>query len=222
MKTFRDRAQAGRELGAALRTYEAEQPIVLALPSGGVPVGFEVARMLSAPLDVWVTRKVGVPWQPELGLGAVTEGGHVHLSDDIVGYVKLPDGALTAAIERERREVERRMKRYRGDAPRPMVRNRTVILVDDGIATGGTMRAAIAAIKAEGSRKLIVGVPVASPETVEGLATEVDGIVCLSMPEHMRAVGLWYDDFRQVSQHEVVRLLALGRHPPPVAEHRVT
>jgi putative phosphoribosyl transferase len=211
MAEFRDRWDAGRRLAAALGDLRGEQPIVLALPRGGVPVGYEVARALGAPLDVWVVRKVGVPWHPELGMGAVAEGGYLHLSQEIVERVGVAEEEVLDVIEKERAKVEERVRRFRGGRPKPALQGRTVILVDDGIATGGTVRAAIQAVKAELPRKLVLAVPVAPADAVEELGGEVDDLVCLLAPPDLYAIGIWYEDFGQVSDEEVTRLLELSR-----------
>ena len=204
---FRDRQDAGRRLATMLEDYRAESPVILALPRGGVPVGYEVARHLRATLDVLVVRKVGVPWHPELGAGAVAEGGYLHISPDVVAAVGLTEEDLAATIDEKRKEVEARVRRFRAGRARAELRQRTVILVDDGIATGGTVRAALQAIKAASPRKVVLAVPVASPEILESLSPEVDRIVCPLVPANLYAIGLWYDDFRQVDDSEVVRLL---------------
>lgn len=208
---FRNRRDAGLRLAAELRAYAPEHPIVLALPRGGVPVGLEIARELSAPLDVWVVRKIGVPWHPELGVGAVAEGGRVHLSHEMLGHVGLSHEALSEVIESKRREVAERVRKFRGDRPRPDLRGRTVIVVDDGIATGGTVRTVVESIRAEAPKKIVLAVPVAAPEVVRALASEVDRVVCLLTPADLYAIGLWYDDFEQVPDDEVVRLLERAR-----------
>lgn len=211
MTQFRDRADAGRQLAAALKSCAAEHPIVLALPRGGVAVAAEVARALSAPLDVCVVRKVGVPWQPELGAGAVAEGGQLYLSPAVLAACGLTEASLAGAIAAERREIDERVKKFRGDRPRPPLHGQTVIVVDDGIATGGTVRAAIQSIRAEGPKKIILAVPVASPEAVEELSAEVDRVVALQTPASLMAIGYWYDDFTQVSDDAVVRMLDRAR-----------
>ena len=211
MTRFADRRDAGRRLAAALKSYAAERPIVLALPRGGVPVGYEVARALGAPLDVCVVRKIGVPWHPELGMGAVAEGGHVYLSRELIARLGVSDDELSEAVERQQREVEARVRRFRGDRPRLHLTGRTVLLVDDGIATGGTVRAVIEAIRAESPKRVVLAVPVAAASTLEELAREVDDVVALLSPPALYAIGLWYEDFAQVPDEEVVRLLALTR-----------
>ena len=208
---FRDRADAGRRLAVLLEEYRAESPVVLGLPRGGVPVAYEVARFLGAPLDVLVVRKVGVPWHPELGAGAVAEGGCLHLSPDVLAAVGLTEQDLAATIHEKRKDVEARVRRFRGGGARAELRGRTVILVDDGIATGGTMRVALQAIKAAAPRKIVLAVPVASPEVLESLADDVDRIVCPLVPADLYAIGLWYEDFRQVADDEVARLLEQSR-----------
>lgn len=213
MTKFHNRQDAGRKLAMKLAEYAGQQPIVLALPRGGVPVGYEVAQALRAPLDVWVVRKVGVPWHPELGVGAVCEGGYLYLSPRILEEVRLSKEDLSGVIERERAQVEQRVRKFRGTRPRPELRGRTVILVDDGIATGGTVRVAIRALRAEEPKKLVLAVPVAAADTLETLATEVDHVVSLLTPRDLYAIGLWYEDFQQVSDDEVVRLLERARGP---------
>jgi putative phosphoribosyl transferase len=211
MNGFRNRRDAGRRLAAALRAHETEQPIVLALPRGGVPVGYEVARALHAPLDVWIVRKIGVPWHPELGVGAVAEGGHVLLNQDILAHVGLSGDVLTKAIESKQREVDERVRRIRGGHPQPVLRGRTVIVVDDGIATGGTVRAVIQSIRAHGPKAIVLAVPVAARQTVRAIAPEVDRMVCLKAPADLHAIGLWYAEFHQVPDEDVTRLLDRAR-----------
>jgi putative phosphoribosyl transferase len=204
---FRDRQDAGRRLGEALARYAGEDPLVLALPRGGVPVGFEVAAALDAPLEVWVVRKVGVPFQPELGMGAIAEGPAVHLDEALIARLGVSRKAVLSVIERERAELERRVRRLRGDRPPPDVRGRTVILVDDGIATGGTMRAALEAIRARGAARIVLAVPVAAPQSIEQFRALADEVVCLLMPQRLMAIGIWYDVFAQTEDDEVIELL---------------
>jgi putative phosphoribosyl transferase len=211
MLKFLDRRAAGRLLAQELERYAAEAPLVIALPRGGLPVAFEVASALDAPLDVWVVRKLGVPWDPELGMGAVAEGDHVHLSPDIVQQSGLSDVQLEELIEAKRLEVEARVRLFRGKRSRPNLRGRTVILVDDGIATGGTVAAALGAMRREGARKIVLGVPVAAADSLERLAESADDVVCLIAPRELRAVGNWYRAFHQVDDVEALALLERAR-----------
>lgn len=209
---FRDRSEAGRLLGQALAEY-AGRPglLVLALPRGGVPVGYEVARALHAPLDVMLVRKLGVPGHEELAMGAIASGGVRIVSKDVVSTLGIADREIAAVAAVEEEELERREKAYRGGRPPPDVKGRTVILVDDGLATGSTMRAGAAALRAQGVARLIVAVPVAPPETCEALRAEVDEVVCALAPEPFLAVGLWYEDFSQTTDDEVRELLRQAR-----------
>jgi len=207
-RIFADRRSAGRALGEALRHHAGSNPIVLGLPRGGVPVAAEVARALGGALDVWVVRKIGVPYQPELAMGAIAEGPAVVLDRSILEGAGVSRSELFEIARRQMEEVRRRVERFRGGRTVPELRGRNVILVDDGIATGSTMRAAIRAIKKRRPERLIVATPVASPDTVQSLAREVDEVVCLYQPRPMYAIGLWYDDFEQVPDEEVARILA--------------
>jgi putative phosphoribosyl transferase len=205
---FRDRFHAGRRLAAALAPY-AGRPnlLVLALPRGGLPVGYEVARALHAPLDVMLVRKLGVPGHEELAMGAIASGGIRILSDEVISAFNIPDRVIATVAANEEGELDRRERSYRDDRPLPEVRGRTVILVDDGLATGSTMRAAAAALRAQHPERLVVAVPVAPPETCATLRSEVDDVVCALAPEPFFAVGNWYDDFSQISDEEVRDLL---------------
>ncbi|MBT2400491.1 phosphoribosyltransferase family protein [Streptomyces sp. ISL-100] len=216
---FTDRADAGQRLAPALRHLEGEKPVVLGLPRGGVPVAFEVARALDAPLDVVVVRKLGVPYHRELGFGAIGEGGARVISDDIVRRAGVgPDDV--AAVERaEKAELERRAGRFRGDRPRLALEGRTVVVVDDGIATGATAAAACQVVRAQGAARVVLAVPVAAPDAVARLSSEVDEVVCLSVPQMFRAVGEWYDNFAQTSDEEVIALL--GQMAAREAEEKV-
>lgn len=206
---FPDRTQAGRRLAESLRERGlGSGAIVLGLPRGGVPVAEAVAQRLGAELDVIIVRKLGLPGQEELAMGAIASGGGRALNEDLAEMLHL-DGADIARVEaRERRELERREKLYRGDRPAPDLKDREVVLVDDGLATGATMRAAVAAARSLEPARLIVAVPVAPPETVERLRGEADEVVCLATPEPFLAVGRWYLDFGQTSDAEVRAALA--------------
>ena len=206
---FRDRVEAGRRLAAQLTGY-ADRPglLVLALPRGGVPVAFEVARALRAPLDIFLVRKLGVPGQEELAMGAIATGGVRVINEDVVRYLQIPGEVIDAVAANEQRELERREHAYRDDRPAPDVRGKTVILVDDGLATGSTMRAAAAALRKQEPARIIVAVPVSAPETCDEFRMEVDEVVCAVTPEPFRGVGLWYDDFSQTTDGEVRDLLS--------------
>ena len=208
---FRDRREAGARLGAALRGHLGPLPIVIALPRGGVLVGNEVARAIEAPLDVWIVRKIGVPGQEELGLGAIAEGGYTSYSPQIVRAAGLNPEQLARLTKRKADELARRTRLLRGKRPPPQIEGRTVILVDDGIATGATIRAVAGALRQQRPARLVLAVPVAAADTLASMAEEVDDIVCLETPTVLHAVGLWYDDFRQVSDDEVIDLLAAAR-----------
>lgn len=204
---FVDRADAGQKLGVALRSFASENPLVLGLARGGVPVAAQVARALDAPLDVLLVRKLGVPGQRELAFGAIGEDGAKVLSEQLIRQLALSDSEMAAVEERERVELERRLARYRaGRAPASLV-GRTVIIVDDGLATGATARVAVGVARARGARRIIVAVPVASYEAREAITRIADVVTCLSTPEQFRAVGQWYEDFDQTTDEEVTRLL---------------
>jgi putative phosphoribosyl transferase len=205
---FRDRSDAGRQLAARLGDLRGRSDVVvLALPRGGVPVGVEVARALGAPLEVFVVRKLGVPGHEELAMGAIASGGSRVLNEEVVGRLGISEAALDRVTAREAEEVGRRERLYRGERPPPDVARRTVVLVDDGLATGTTMRAAVAALRALGPERIVVAVPTGSPETCADLRESADDVVCLITPEPFLAVGFWYDDFGQMSDDEVRALL---------------
>lgn len=208
-KPLKDRAEAGRLLAEKLTVYaNREDVVVLALPRGGVPVAFEIANRLDAPLDVFVVRKLGVPWYQELAMGAIATGGVRVLNDDVVKAYRLTDDEIALAEVREREELARRERAYRGERPAPEVRGRTVILVDNGVATGTTMLAAIAALRKLQPARLIVAVAVAPQSTYEQLRAEADDVVCIFAPETFYAVSLWYERFEQTTDEEVRDLLA--------------
>jgi predicted phosphoribosyltransferase len=206
---FRNRNDAGRQLAEKLAAY-ADRPdvLVLALPRGGVPVGYEVSRALGAPLDVFLVRKLGAPGYEELAMGAVATGGVRVLNDEIVRGLEISEHEIDAAVARELRELSRRARLYRGDRPPPDVAGRTVILADDGLATGATMRAAVAALRQQHPARIVVAVPTASPDTCEALKAEADDVICAMTPEPFFAVGHWYEDFTQTTDNEVRELLA--------------
>ncbi|MBA2572148.1 MAG: phosphoribosyltransferase [Gemmatimonadetes bacterium] len=205
---FQDRVEAGQVLASELGAYVGQPDVlVLALPRGGVPVAFEVAQALHAPLDVFLVRKLGVPGHEELAMGAIASGGVRVLNRSVVDSLSIPDHVIAAVAVQEQRELERREHAYRGNRPDPEVRGRTVLLVDDGLATGATMRAAAAAIRAQEPRRLVVAVPVAARETCDEFRDEVDEVVCAITPEPFYAVGVWYRDFSQTTDEEVHELL---------------
>ncbi|HSP36072.1 MAG TPA: phosphoribosyltransferase [Thermoanaerobaculia bacterium] len=206
---FRDRREAGELLGQELarRLTARENVVVLALPRGGLPVGAGVAKALGAPLDVFVVRKLGFPGHEELAMGAIASGGVRVMNDDVLAYMPVRPQAIEAVAEREQAELERRERAYRGNRPPLDVRGQTVIVVDDGLATGSTMRAAIRALKQMQPRSIVVAVPVAARPTCNELRAEVDDVVCLRTPDPFEAVGLWYDDFEQTTDEEVHAIL---------------
>ncbi|MER6524011.1 phosphoribosyltransferase family protein [Streptomyces sp. NPDC001508] len=208
---FRNRREAGQELGLRLMEWASEgelpNPLVLALPRGGVPVAAEVARALGAPLDVLVARKIGLPGRPETGIGALVGDDPPLFDRRALEMLGLSEDRLVKDVAREREELKRRALLYRGGRSGPDVRGRTVVLVDDGLATGATARAALRHLRRREPTRLILAVPVCAPETATEMRSEADDVVCLRQPSDFRAVGLWYDDFRQVSDDEVIRLL---------------
>jgi predicted phosphoribosyltransferase len=214
---FRDRSEAGRWLAERLQAYAGRpDAIVLALPRGGVPVAFELARSLHAPLDVFLVRKLGLPGQEELAMGAIASGGVRVLNDDVVGALNVPASVIDRVAREEERELRRREQSYRGARPAPDVRGKVVILVDDGLATGSTMRAAVRAVKQMQPARVVVAVPVAAQSTRDDIGEEVDEIVCSVPPEPFLAVGRWYQDFSQTTDEEVHDLLdRAGRDAAP-------
>ncbi|MCC6177997.1 MAG: phosphoribosyltransferase [Chloroflexi bacterium] len=208
IRPFADRRDAGRVLATKLEKYQDRSDVlVLALPRGGVPVGFEVARELGAPLDVFLVRKLGVPGHEELAMGAIATGGIRVLNPDVVDQLAIPESIIDDVANVEGQELERRERQYRGDRPPPDVRNKTIVLVDDGLATGSTMRAAIAAFHRQGPARIVVAVPVASARTCEEFRDEVDDVICAETPDPFWAVGAWYEDFEPTTDAEVRDLL---------------
>jgi predicted phosphoribosyltransferase len=208
-KFFKDRTEAGRFLAQKLGEYTNKpNVVVLALPRGGVPVAYQVAQTLKAPLDIFVVRKLGVPGYDELAMGAIASGGIQVLNSRVVDYLDISDQTIETVASREQRELERRERLYRGARPPVDVRGRTVIIIDDGMATGSTMRAAVRALRQQKPEKIIVAVPVGARETCDSFAKEVDTMcVCAITPEPFDGVGLWYRDFAQTSDEEVRQLL---------------
>lgn len=208
MALFKDRRDAGRKLAQKLTAYVGRTDvIVLALPRGGVPVGYEVARALNAPLDIFIVRKLGVPGHEELAMGAIASGGERVINQDIVRYLHIPPGMIDAIAARELPELKRRERAYRGDRPAPQVEGYTVILIDDGLATGASMRAAITALRAQNPSQIVVAVPTAASETCQALEPEVDHMICATTPEPFYGVSRWYQDFSQTTDAEVKMFL---------------
>lgn len=211
---FANRVEAGRLLAERLKNFaDRSDVIILALPRGGVPVAFEIAQTLHVALDIFLVRKLGVPGHRELAMGAIATGGVRVLNDEVVGGLDIPPRAIDAVAQEEQRELERREQEYRGPRPAPEVRGRTVVIVDDGLATGSTMRAAVAALRQQQPNRIVVAVPVAPPSTCQELRAEADEVVCLATPEPFSAVGLWYRDFSETSDAEVRDLLARAVTP---------
>jgi putative phosphoribosyl transferase len=207
-RIFPDRVAGGMALARALEKFTGRKDVVvLALPRGGVPVAYEVARALGAPLDVFLVRKIGVPGHEELAVGALASGGVRVLDHELIRSLGIPEAAIERTTARERAELQRRERRYRGDRPLPALRGRTVILVDDGLATGASMRAAIRAVRQQHPARVVAAAPVGAPATCTELARDADEVVCASMPEPFHAVGQWYDDFAQTTDDEVEALL---------------
>ncbi len=211
--SFKNRTDAGQQLAKALAGYKDQRPVILALPRGGVPVAAQIATRLEAPLDLVLVRKIGVPSQPELAMAAVVDGASpiVVRNEEVIEALRIDEARFNAARDRELAEIERRRQCYLGDRPRAEVAGRVAIVVDDGIATGATTRAALRSLAARKPSKLVLAVPVAPAAAIAELRREVDDVVCLEPHEHFRAISLHYDDFRQVGDDEVRQLLS--RHP---------
>lgn len=209
---YRNRSEAGKYLAAQLTSYaDRDDALVLALPRGGVPVAFEVAKELRAPLDIFLVRKLGLPGHEELAMGAIATGGVRVLNDDVVDYLEISDDVIDSIAAKELTELERRERAYRGNRPEPDVRGKTVILVDDGLATGSTMRAAASALRQQAPARIVVAVPVSARETCDEYRMGVDEIICAATPERFYGVGRWYRDFSQTTDEEVRELLKRSR-----------
>ena len=204
---FEDRIIAGQKLAKELLDYKGERVVVLAIPRGGVVVGYEVAKALGAPLDVIIPRKIGAPFNPELAIGAITQDGTLILNSPLIDRLGVSESYIQRETERQRKEIVRRMSRYRGDKEYPKLDGKVVILVDDGIATGATIKAAIASIRKQRPTLLILAVPVGPTDTIEEMRRAVDKVICLLTPYPFFAIGQFYHDFRQTSDEEVIRLL---------------
>lgn len=216
MELFRDRSHAGRILAAKLSKYKQRPDmLVMGLPRGGIPVAFEVAQELNAPLDVFLVRKLGLPGHEELAMGAIASGGVRVLNPDVVNLFRVPLDVIDHVADKEQEELNRRERAYRQGRPPPRIEGRTVIVVDDGLATGSTMRAAVAALRQKDPARIVVAVPVAAPSTCEEFRDEVDEVICAETPEPFHAVGLWYEDFSQTTDAEIRELLdrAAQLHP---------
>jgi len=218
---FHDRAEAGRSLAERLRNYaRRDDVVILALPRGGVPVGFEVAKALEAPLDVFIVRKLGLPGQEELAMGAIASSGGIVLNEDVVAMAHVPRRVIGQVAAEERQELIRREREYRGDRPPPDLAGKICILVDDGLATGASMKAAAMALRERGPARVVVAVPVAAASTCVEFRQIVDEVVCAMSPEPFHAVGLWYEDFSQTSDQEVRELLVKAQQMFPMASSR--
>lgn len=215
---FKDRTEAGQRLGTKLLRFKAQNPCVLALPRGGVPVGLEVAIMLDAPLDLIIVRKLGAPWQPELAIGAIVDGEppQVVLNKDIIAQLGVSPEEIETVKKHQLTEIARRRATYLADRPRVQIEGRTAIIVDDGIATGATIRAAILATRAAHPRKIVLAVPVAPTDTVAMLSREADEVICLETHDDFAALSLYYMDFRQLEDDEMRGLLSRAPHAPPL------
>jgi len=213
---FLDRTDAGQQLARKLQAFASDPNVlVLGLPRGGVPVAFEVAQVLHAPLDVFLVRKLGVPGQEELAMGAIASGGVRVLNEEVIRAQRISSVVVDSAAAAQMRELERQQRAYRGEAAFPSLAGRTVIVVDDGLATGSTMRAAVRALRQSHPAKIVVAVPVAAPDTAESLRKEADEVVCVDTPDMFYAVSVWYERFSQTSDEEVRRLLEAAAQPAP-------
>ncbi|MCW4004760.1 MAG: phosphoribosyltransferase [Candidatus Bathyarchaeota archaeon] len=211
MAYFSDRVDAGKRLALELRDFAGKNGIVLAIPRGGVVVGYEIANALSLPLDVIIPHKLGAPYNPELAIGAITEDGTTFLDDNLIAYMNVSQEYIKQESERQKKEIQRRLKLYRQDAPYPNLTGLRVILVDDGIATGSTMKAALASVRNKGAASITVAIPVGPPSTIKELKNQADRVICPYTPEYFQAIGQFYDDFSQTSDEEVIQLLKQNR-----------
>jgi putative phosphoribosyl transferase len=218
MSFFADRIDAGKRLALALKDFIGKKAIVLAIPRGGVVVGHEIADDLNLPLDVIIPRKIGAPNNPELAIGAMTEDGTIILDENLVTYLGVIEDYIKEESDRQKLEIERRMKLYRQDVPYPSLENLDVIIVDDGIATGSTMKAALASVKNRGANTVTVAIPVGPPSTIAELEKQADKVVCLYTPEYFQAIGQFYDDFTQTTDDEVIKLLKQSKQRKSIGE----
>jgi len=207
MAYFSDRVDAGKRLASALTEFAGKNAIVLAIPRGGVVVGYEISKALHLPLDVIIPHKIGAPGNPELAIGAMTEDGTIILDEALIAYIGVPKSYIKEESERQKHEIERRLKMYRQNEPYPNLEGREVIIVDDGIATGSTMKAALSSVKNRGAKTVTVAVPVGPPSTIKELKRQADRVVCPSTPEYFQAIGQFYADFNQTTDEEVIKLL---------------
>jgi len=203
---------AGKRLAAALTSFKSKDAIVLVIPRGGIVVGFEIAKAIGAPLDIIVPRKIGAPDNPELAIGAVAEDGTTILNERLVADLGVSEDFIKNESERQRAEIERRLASYRNDVPYPSLKNRVVIIVDDGIATGYTMKAALASVRKKGAKSVVIAIPVGPPSTIKELERVTDHVICLYTPEEFYAIGEFYEDFSQTTDEEVKRLFRLRQN----------
>ena len=211
MAYFVDRVDAGKRLASALVHLAGRNAIVLAIPRGGVVVGYEIAKALNLQLDVIIPRKIGAPDNPELAIGAMTEDGTIILDENLVAYLGVSKDFIKEESVRQKSEIERRLKKYRQNEPYPNLKGCDVIIVDDGIATGSTMKAALASVKNRGAKTVTIAIPVGPPSTIEELEKQADNVVCIYTPEYFQAIGQFYTDFNQTTDEEVIQLLRESR-----------
>ena len=213
MERFKDRRDAGKRVAQKLSAYaERTDVLVLALPRGGVPVAYEVSRTLNAPLDIFLVRKLGVPGREELAMGAIASGGIRVLNEDIIRVLNIPQEIINIVTQNELQELQRREHSYRGERPAPEIRDRIVILIDDGLATGASMRAAVVGVRAQDPARIVIAVPAAAPETCDAFQFEVDEMVCAMTPEPFYGLSRWYEDFSQTTDEEVRMFLEEANH----------